>query len=1127
MEQFSFTIRAPLIMAGLLFFLRPLENAFADFPPTSAMLRSPDISGEHVAFLYAGNIWVAPRHGPSKGEAYPLTTSPGAESGPRFNTDGTLIAYAANYDGNREIYVIPVAGGIPQRVTWHPDSETLWDWTEDGRLLFSMSGFAGIGRQSQLFTVTPAGELPQRVPVPYGTEAAISPDGRMLAYTPMGSAGRTWKRYQGGAASDIWLFDLVDRTARKITEWPGDDGLPMWLGTRVHYLSSQSESNKTVIWSYDSLTSDRRQITHNTDWDIKYPSIGPGANGQGEIIYQFGPALHVLDLSTGESVPFTVTVRGDRPNIRTKLRNAADNLTAIAPSPTAKRVVVEARGDIWTVPSEVGSPRNLTRSSGVAERDPAWSPDGRWIACFSDASGEYQVTLLPAAPDSADSPVQLTTTNDRFLSNPIWSPDSKRLAWSDNSGTMWVATAGSEGWGRGETPALVDTDTWGELMEAAFSPDSRLLAYTKQGTNHLAAVWLFNVDTGERTRLTAGRFHDASPAFSPNGDWLALTSQRDFSSPIYENIHGLDFVYDATEAIYIVPLRTDVKNPFAPKSDEEALEVASNKEEKIADEKRGEDKKEDGRSGAGEVPDTAIDATGFESRLIRVPVSSGRYGSVAFSHENKLLYTRTSTRGEWTLYLFDPTDEKREEKSVLTGVSGFQMTADGKKTLVQQGERRAYIDPAPDQKTEKAISLGDLPVDVNPREEWNQIFTDAWRIVRQYFYDPGIHGLDWSEVRTRYSAMLADCVSREDLGYILGEMIGELNTSHAYVGSLGDIEAAPSRNIGMLGCDFSVENGAVRISRIIRGADWDADAIGPLSELGVDAKEGDYLLAVNGVPVDMRRSPYAAFESLAGLPTRLTLSANPTIDEGAREVLVRPLGSEAGLRYREWIERNRAYVEARTNGRVGYIHVPNTGINGQNELHRQYFGQVDLPGMIVDERWNGGGQTSDRFIDLLHRPILNYRVRRYGLDIAWPPDAHQGPKCMLINGAAGSGGDLFPYYFRKRGVGKLIGMRTWGGIVGLTGNPGFIDGGSITVPTRAFFETDGTWGIEGRGVGPDIEVIDDPALMASDNPYEVRDPQLDAAITQIMLELETNPYVPTRRPAYPDRSGAGLPEDEH
>ncbi len=1097
--------------------------AGADFTPNPALLRFPDISASHIAFVYAGDIYIAPRSGENPLRAYPLTTIPGVEGtpiGPRFSPDGTMLAYSANYDGNRDLYTIAVSGGAPTRCTFHPDSEALWDWTPDGRLLFSSSAFCGIGRQSQIFTLKPGEALPVRLPVPYGAEAAISPDGKTLAYAPLtSSAGRTWKRYQGGQATDLWLFDLDTRAARKATNWPGDDGLPMWHGSMLYYLSSQGESNTLNIWSCDSTADAHAQNTHLSEYDVKYPAIGPGDHGQGEIIYQAGAGLVILELATQVSTPVVISIPGDRPAIRSRSVNAAANIVTSRPAPTAKRIVIEARGDVWTAPAEKGSPRNLTRSNGAAERDPAWSPDGRWIACFSDARGEYQLTLIPSdatGQDSGATQIPVTQSNDRFLVSPVWAPDSKHIAYSDNAGAIWIASAGEGGWA-GSEPQLVDQDTWGEGPQYEFSPDSRYLVYTKQGVNHLAALHLWNLELKTSTQLTSGRFFDSAPTFSLNGDWLAFASQRDFSAPQYENIHGLDFVYSDTQSLYVVPLRSDVKNPFAPTSDEEAGD-------KSADEAKEKDAEKE--AGAGRM---TIETEGFESRAIRLPVPSGQFSSVAFTHDHKVVYARVQGGGidEAAVQIFDPADDKREQKMVIAGVSSFSITPDGKKLLVAKGSSTGYIDPAPDQKLEKTINLADLPMELAPQAEWNQIFTDAWRMVRQFFYDPSIHHLDWNAVRTRYSAMAAECASREDLAFVLGEMIGELNTSHAYIGAPGDVTQPASRSVGLLGCDFALENGAFRIARIIRGAPWDADARSPLLDLGVNVKEGQYLLAVNGVPVDISRSPYSAFQGLAGKTTSITISDSPTLDDSAREALVTPIGSEAGLRYRDWIERNRAYVAERTGNRVGYIHVPNTGINGQNELHRQYFGQVDLPALIIDERWNGGGQTSDRFIDLMHRPILNYRVRRYGLDIAWPPDAHQGPKCMLINGAAGSGGDLFPYYFRKRGVGPLIGMRTWGGIVGLTGNPAFIDGGSITIPTRAFFETDGTWGIEGHGVAPDIEVVDDPALMASDDPYEIRDPQLDAAIAEMLRQLEVNPYVPAKRPAYPNRSGAGLPEDEH
>ena len=522
-----------------------------------------------------------------------------------------------------------------------------------------------------------------------------------------------------------------------------------------------------------------------------------------------------------------------------------------------------------------------------------------------------------------------------------------------------------------------------------------------------------------------------------------------------------------------------------------------------------------------------IELEGFERRALKVPVDRGNFYNLAVNHKGKLVYTRGALRGsdgKPSIKIFDLDDEKnekREEKTVVKEAGAFKMSANGKKLLVRKEKKMAIVDAAPDQKLDNPISLTGMTARIDPRSEWRQVFTEAWRIQRDFFYDPNMHGVDWPAIREQYAAMLDDCVSRRDVAYVLGEMIAELNVGHAYVRSAGDIEKEPEVSVGMLGADYELDNGAYRIARIHEGAPWDIDARGPLSEPNVDVKEDDYLLAVNGVPLDTGKDPWGAFQGLADKVVTLTVSEKPTLDDDARDVVVKPLASERRLRYRAWIAKNRKYVEDKTDGKVGYIYVPNTSISGQNDLVRQFFGQTDKQALIIDERWNAGGQVPTRFIELLNRPITNYWANRDGLDTPWPPDSHQGPKCMLINGLAGSGGDCFPYYFRQAGLGKLIGTRTWGGLVGLSGNPRLIDGGWVSAPSFAFYETDGTWGVEGHGVDPDIEVIDDPSLMVDGG-----DPQLDAAIEHMLTELERNPYTPPKRPDYPDRSGMGIRQED-
>jgi tricorn protease len=1083
--------------------------------PHAGMLLYPDVSATHIVFLYANDLWLVPREG---GLARPLAGPRGREGFPRFSPDGQSVAFMGNYDGDMDLYTVPVSGGVATRVTHHPATEILCDWTADGKLLFYSNGLADMQRKSNIFTVAPGGGLPRKLPVPYGTVAAISPDGQWLAYTPNTRDNRTWKRYRGGMATDIWLFHLKKHTWKAITDWEGTDTQPMWHGQTVYYLSDNGKEFRLNIWAYDTKTGKRRQVTTFNDYDVKWPAIGPGPDGKGEIVFQNGSRLYLLDLGTEKSKTVDVVIPGDRRTIRPRSVDANKFVQSIGISSTGKRLVVEGRGDVWTVAAKNGPPRNLTRTSGVFERDPSWSPDGRWIAYFSDKTGEYELTITQS--DGQGKTRQLTKGGKTFRTRPNWSPDSKHILFSDKTGAMYVTNVKT-----GKTKH-VDTDTYSRPLRGSWSHDSTWVAYAKSGKMQgSSSVWLFELATGKKHHVTSGMFTDSWPTFDRKGDYLFLASNRRFTSPQYDDL-GTSFIYANTDILLAVPLRKDMKLPWAPKIDDETFTRKRTKPVK-----KPVAAKRPGKNPLGALlgllgvksKSLKIDLDGFERRAVILRAPAGSYSRLAVGADGKLFYVRGGGRGSSTppgIYAFDMA--KRSESPVVSGASRYSMSADGKKLLVRRGTSNYIVAAAPSQKLTSAVSLSDMTATVDPRAEWKQILTDVWRVQRDFFYDPHMHGVNWPAMLKQYQAMLDDCATREDVSYVIGEMISELNVGHAYVRGGGDTESGPSVNVGLLGCDFELHNGAFRIAKIHEGAAWDADARGPLSQPGVNVKAGDYLLAVNGTPLDTSKDPWAAFVGLAGKVTSITVSSKPKKDDSARELVVRPMLSEANLRYRAWVEKNRAYVAKKTGGRVGYIHVPDTGFNGQNELVRQFFGQRQKGALIIDERWNGGGQIPTRFIELLNRPVTNYWATRNGRDWTWPPDAHQGPKCMLINGMAGSGGDAFPAYFRQAGLGKLVGRRTWGGLVGISGNPTLIDGGRISAPTFAYYETDGTWGIEGHGVDPDIDVIDDPSKMVRGG-----DPQLDAGIAQMLKELKTRPYRKPNRPRYPVRTGIGIrPEDK-
>jgi tricorn protease len=1291
--------RSRLTPAALTLLAAAAGTSRADVTPHAEMLRFPDVSATQIAFVYANNLWVAPRSG---GLASPVAAPPGVVRFPRFSPDGSTLAFVGAFDGNTDLYTVPVAGGIPFRVSHHPTGESLCDWypavhgTQGPRLMFLGTGFGGLGRQSQLISVSPAGGLPLKLPVPYAGFGSVSPDGKVLAYTLHSVDNRTWKRYRGGMATDVWLFDLTSNTSRQITDWEGVDTLPLFNptgdGNTVYYLSDNGPEHRMNIWAFDRAAGTREQLTKFADDDIKWPSVGPGTDNKGEIVFQLGSRLMLLNLGSRQSQEVKISIPGVRPTIRPRTVDAARFIQSGDLSPTGQRVLFGGRGDVWSVPVKEGVVRNLTRTDSVFERSPTWSPDGKWIAYFSDAGGEYDLYVQPSdalPPEKKDDakkdekkddakpaggtalvqrfkPTKLTDLGPGFRNAPVWSPDGKHVVYSDNGGKLRLTSitvdddAGTIG---GETKEI-DTDPWSTPASVSWSHDSSWLAYTREHEgNSNTVIWLYNVKSGEKTAATSPMFSASSPAFDRSGDFLYYVSNRRWASPIYGST-DTTFTYAMTEVLHAVPLRNDVKNPFLPESDEERTKPEDKKgddkkDDKKPDDKAGEKKDEkkpdapassdDGVSGTwtgeasnvpnapGPVPLTVklrvgeggavtgtvsspmgsadltgnydkasgtltvsfsigggnfsiagsikgteftgswsggenqsgnvtlkrtagpstddaktgdkpeakkdekkdkeplkIDLEGFERRAMVLPVPAGSFRGLEVAHDGKLLYVRGMARGmegDSSIRIFDIKADEKEEKTVISGAGGFQLSADGKKLGVFRGPGNISVhDPVAGGGKAQPVSTAGMRQSVDPRAEWQQLFNDAWRIFRDYFYVPNMHGVDWPKVRDHYAKMLEDAASRQDVQFILGEMVSELNVGHAYIQAPGDIGDQPTPTpVGMLGVDFELATTdagtAYRIARIYEGGPFDSDARGPLSKpfgKEASAKVGDFLLAVNGVPVDTAVDPWAPFLGTAGRPTTITVSDKPVLDASARDVLVQPMSDEGDLRYRAWVEGNRTYVLEKSNGEIGYIYVPNTGVDGQDELFRQFFGQRHLPALIIDDRWNGGGQIPTRFIELLNRPVVNFWARRHGNDWPWPPDAHFGPKAMLINGLAGSGGDAFPAYFRKAGLGKLIGTRTWGGLVGISGNPSLIDGGTIAVPTFGFYDPDGTWGIEGHGVDPDLQVIDDPAKMVP-----AGDPQLDAAINHLKEELATKRFNKPARPAAPDRSGMGiLPQDK-
>lgn len=1092
--------------AALLFSLPPgTVAAQVDAGIDARMFRYPDVSQTQITFIYAGDIWVAPKAG---GTAVRLSSPEGEEAFPRFSPDGSRIAFTGNYDGNPDVYVVPAAGGAPTRVTWHPMGDLLIDWDPDGgSLLYASSRESGKQRWNQFYRVRPDGTFVEKLPLEHAESGSLSPDGRRIAFTQKSRDFRTWKRYRGGTAPDIHVFDLETFASENVTGDPANDASPMWSGDTLYFLSDRGPNQRFNIWAREP-DGTQRQVTDFADWDITFPAVGPT-----DMVFQAGGRLYVMDLATETPEEIQVDVVTDRRTLRPRTESVEGLVQWGDISPSAKRAVFEARGDIFTVPAEHGPVRNLTRTPGVAERLPSWSPDGAHVAWWSDASGEYELVLARA--DGSGEPRTLTALGAGFRYPLSWSPDSERAAFVDQVGVIRVVELES-----GELTRVEQSPMWlshGPLQGLAlnWSPDGRWLTWAFAEATYGSSVRLWDAETGQVHRVTSGFYNDSNPVFGTEGDYLYLMTARSLN-PVYSAIQGT-WIYPNATQIAAIPLREDVPSPLAPRNDEEVADEDGSSGEGGS----GGDARRDAGSGDGgsteEDDRVEIDLDGFERRLVVLPAEAGNYGGLATAG-GKVVYHRAPRAGsapgtDAPLLIWDP--ESREEQTVLDDVNSFRISADGSHVLVRSGPRTAIVPLAPGQSLSTPLRMAEMEMTVDPAAEWRQMTMDAWRLMRDYFYDENLHGVDWDAIRDQYLPLVDDAVTRWDVNFVIGEMIAELNSSHSYRGG-GDTESAPNRNVGLLGVDWARQDGAWRVERVIRGAAWDNEVRSPLDAPGVDVGAGDFVLAVNGRPVGGDRDPWAAFDGLAGETVTLTVASDAGGSD-AREVLVETLRDETRLRNLAWIEENRRLVNELSGGRIGYIYVPSTGQDGQTELLRMYAAQIEKDALIIDERFNNGGQIPDRFVELLDRQANSWWVGRYGEQIPFPNVGHQGPKAMLINGWSGSGGDAFPYYFRHAGLGPLIGTRTWGGLIGISGNPALVDGGTVSVPTFRMYGVDGEWFAEGYGVAPDIEVPEDPTALARG-----QDPQIERAVAELLRALEANPPVIPARPAPENRSrGSG------
>jgi len=1067
------------------------------------MMQNPDVSKTHIVFTYGGDLWIVPKEG---GTALKLSSPAGQELFAKFSPDGSQIAYNGIYNGNFDVYVIPTMGGVPTRVTHHGMTDRLIDWYPDGKnLLYVSSMNSGKQRFNQFYKVGMNGGLPEKLQIPYGEMASLSPDGKKIAYTPISQAFRTWKRYRGGWHANIWIFDLEKNTAENISNSTTNDEFPMWSGNKIYYLSDRGKDLRANIWSYDFNTKENKQITKFTDYDIHFPSLGPS-----DIVFENGGNIYLLSLADEKYREVDIKLVSDELTLMPKVEKVANLLQNVWLSPDGKRAVVEARGEIFSVPAVNGPIYNLTKSSGVAERYPAWSPDGKSIAYWSDRSGEYELTMHSMEKSGEEK--QLTSYGPGYRYQLFWSPNSKMLAFIDKAMEIKIYDLEKDKTYNVDK-ALYYYQGGLQGFTVSWSSDSKWLAYSRDLETQKGAIFLYNVGEDKTHQVTSGYYGDANPVFDPDGKYLYLTTNRNIS-PVYSDIDNT-FIYPNTTNIAAVTLNDEVLSPLAPKNDTTSIKKEEPKKDDAKKDGKKDEKKDDKdtkKDDAKDKPkDVKITLENFEDRLVVLPAASGNYGNLA-AVSGKVIYLRVPNTGAANknkqVVYFDL--EAREEKTIIDDADNFQVSADGKKILLVKGSNFSVVDIAASQKMEKMMPTAQLEMTINPKEEWKQIFNDVWRFERDFFYDPNMHGVDWKEMRERYGKLLDNCVTRWDVNFVIGEFIAELNASHTYRGG-GDTDEASTKNVGYLGIDWEIDGGIYRIKKIINGAPWDSEVRSPLLMPGLKIKTGDYILAVNGEALDVTKDPWTAFEGLADKTIELTINSKPTFD-GAQKITVNTIGDETRLRNLEWIESNRKRVDEATNGKIGYIYVPSTGIDGQNELVRQFAAQYKKDGLIIDERFNNGGQIPDRFIELLDRKPLAFWAVRDGMTWQWPQYANFGPKVMLINGWSGSGGDAFPDYFRKAKLGPLVGTRTWGGLIGISGAPGLIDGGSVTVPTFRMYDPDGKWFKEGHGVDPDIEVIDDPAQLAKGV-----DPQLERGIQEVMKLLDENPPVNPKHPPYEKR----------
>ncbi|HSU84757.1 MAG TPA: PDZ domain-containing protein [Thermoanaerobaculia bacterium] len=1097
-------MRRLIWMSALLLLLPGLAAAQSN--GGTRLLRYPDICGNTIAFVYGGDIWLADAGG---GVARRLTSGEGDELAPKFSPDCKSIAFTGQYTGTRQVYVIPVDGGSPRQLTFHNDvgnipprggfDNQVLGWTPDGRqILFNAHRTPYSERNARPYLIPAAGGMETPLAIREGSAGVLSPDGNRFVFAPIMREFRTWKRYRGGRAPELWIYDLKRNTSEQITDNPANDYMPVWIGDTIYFVSDRDKVGSTYInnlFAYDTKTKAVRRLTNHDTFDVYWPSSAD----RKRIVYEDGGWIYLFDPASGKSNRVEIRVEGDLPRTLPYFKNVTEDIDAIGLSPTGKRALFTARGDVFSVPAEKGEIRNLTQSQGVREVSATWSPDGRSVAYLSDRTGEYEVWVRPA--DGSGEERRVTTDGDVWRFPLSWSPDSKKLAFGDqNRRLRWVDVASGK-----VTDA--DRSTRGTIQDYKWSPDSRYLAYTKNGANQFPSIWIYSLDDGKARQLTSDLTADGEPTWDPKGHYLYFLSNRDYNLTF--SGYEFDYVYTNPTRVYVGLLSKEGPALLLPESDEEAAKAAAEEKPAAAEAKAAAEKVAD--EAKGEKPDKAekrpgvrvkIDFDGFDQRVRAIPGPAGNYQGLSAS-DDAVFYLRTNPGGgpgAQSLRTFG--FKSRKEEAVLDGVAGYDLSADGKKIIYRQrGDTYGIIDARAGAKPgDGKLDLEKLTLRIQPKDEWRQEYMDAWRIYRDWFYDPNLHGVDWKAVRDRYAQELPYMSNRSDLDYLLGEIGGEVSVGHSYV-EPSENTPGPKRVDGaLLGAEIVADpSGYYRVEHIFPGENWQPDFRSPLTEPGVHVEAGDYILAVDGTTTKGVDNFYRLLEGKADRVLTLLVNDKPS-HQGAHTETVRPVSKEQNLRYIDWVAANRAKVDKLSGGRIGYLHLPDTAVAGNRELFKYFYPLASKDAHIFDDRYNQGGFIPDRMIALISRPLLNYFVGRGGVANPTPQFAAEGPKVALINGQAGSGGDAFPYYFKEMKLGPLIGTRTWGGLAGLSGNPALVDGGTLTVPTFRILTTEGKWAVENEGVSPDIEVVDAPDALARGE-----DPTLERGVKYLLDQLQKNP----------------------